>query len=215
MVDNSATSVYKGLAIGQLNGGNVLYAANFKTRSVDVFDGTYKPVSLGAGAFKDERIPKDYGPFNVQNIGGTIYVAFAQTQPNSIDEVDGPGRGFVDAFSADGTLQKRFEWGIWFNAPWGLALAPDGFGHYSGMLLVGQFGSGRVAAFDASTGQFRGMLRTDKGKTLQIDGLWALEFGNGGSAGPTTTLFFTSGPDDEAHGLFGTLAPSPTSKPGK
>jgi len=208
MVDNSATAVYKGVAIGQLNGANVLYAANFKSRSVDVFDASYKPVSLGANAFKDERIPKDYGPFNVQNIGGTIYVAFAQTQSDSIDEVHGPGRGFVDAFSADGTLRKRLEWGIWFNAPWGMAQAPDGFGRYSGMLLVGQFGSGKVAAFDPSNGRFRGMMRTDRGKTLQIDGLWALAFGNGGGAGPTTTLFFTSGPDDEAHGLFGTLNPS-------
>ncbi len=208
MVDNSATAVYKGLAIGQINGVNVLYAADFKARSVDVFDASYKPVVLDSGAFKDERIPKDYGPFNVHNIGGTIYVALAQTQTDSIDEADGPGRGFVDAFSSDGTLLRRLEWGPWFNAPWGIAQAPDGFGRYSGMLLVGQFGSGKVAAFDPTSGRFLGMMRTDRGKALQIDGLWALEFGNGGSAGPTTTLFFTAGPDDEAHGLLGTITPA-------
>ncbi len=208
MVNNSATAVYKGLAIGQLNGANVLYAANFKARTVDVFDASYKPVSLGMEAFKDRLIPKDYGPFNVQNIGGTIYVAFAQTQPDSIDEADGAGRGFVDAFSANGTLEKRMEWGVWFNAPWGVALAPQGFGKYSGLLLVGQFGSGKIAAFDPMSGLFKGMMRTEKGKALQIDGLWDLAFGNGGSAGATTTLYFTAGPDDEAHGLFGTLTPS-------
>lgn len=214
MVDNSATAVYKGLAIGQLSGANVIYAANFKARSVDVFDAAYKPVSLGAGAFRDDRIPKDYGPFNIENIGGTVYVAFAQTQPDSIDEAHGPGKGFVDAFSADGTLLRRLEWGPWFNAPWGIAQAPAGFGHFGGMILVGEFGSGKIAAFDPSSGRFQGMMRADRGKALQIDGLWALAFGNGGSAGPTTTLFFTAGPDDEAHGLFGMLTPSTTTGSG-
>jgi uncharacterized protein (TIGR03118 family) len=207
MVDNSSTAVYKGLAIGQINGANVLYAANFKAHTVDVFDATYQPMKLSGNAFRDELIPPNYAPFNVQSIGGSVYVAFAQTDPGSIDEVDGQGRGFVDAFSADGVLQRRLEWGVWFNAPWGIALAPSGFGRFSGMILVGQFGSGKIAAFDPSDGRFRGMVRVGQGKALQIDGLWALAFGNGSTAGPTTTLFFTAGPDNEAHGLFGTITP--------
>ena len=207
VVNNSSTAVYKGLGIGQIAGANVLYAANFTAHRIDVFDATFKPMVLASSAFRDDRIPADYGPFSVQTIGGSVYVAFARTEAGSIDEVDGPGKGFVDIFSPDGSLQQRLEWGAWFNAPWGIAIAPSGFGKFSGMILVGQFGSGKIAAFDPSNGRYRGLLRAAKGKSLQIDGLWALAFGNGASAGPTTTLYFTAGPDNEAHGLFGTITP--------
>src|SRR6185369_7354885 len=122
-----------------------------------------------------------------------------------LDELHGPGRGFVAVFSADGVLQKRLRWGAWFNAPWGVALAPSDFGRFSNSILVGQFGSGRIAAFDPDSGDFRGYVRGEHGRPLMIDGLWALSFGNGATAGPKNTLFFTAGIDDEAHGLFGTL----------
>jgi uncharacterized protein (TIGR03118 family) len=207
MVDNSSTAVYKGLALASSNGANFLYAANFKAGTVDVFDNTFKPVTLAAGAFQDRRLPKEYAPFNVQSVGASIYVTFAKREAGSIDEVHGPGKGFVDVFSPEGVLQKRLRWGPWFNAPWGVALAPAGFGRLSNLILVGQFGSGKIAAFDPANGEFRGLVRGAHGRPLAIDGLWALSFGNGASAGPATTLFFTTGLDDEAHGLFGTITP--------
>lgn len=209
MVDNSATAVYKGLTLAANGTANLLYAANFKAGTVDVFDGTFAPVNLGPKAFRDHRLPASFAPFNVQVIGTSIYVAFAQREAGSIDEVHGPGKGAVDVFSTAGVLQKRLEWGPWFNAPWGLVQAPAGFGLASNRILVGQFGSGKIATFDPNTGRFLGLLRGTRHRPLMIDGLWALSFGNGAKAGPTTTLFFSAGIDDEAHGLFGTITPIP------
>lgn len=207
MVNNAGRAVYKGLALAQRSGANFLYAANFQTGRIDVFDREFKPVDLGAEAFRDPRLPDDFAPFNVQAIGGMIYVTFAQKEADSIDEVHGPGRGFVEAFSTDGVLQRRLQWGPWFNAPWGVALAPAGFGRFSNLLLVAQFGSGKIAAFDPESGEFRGIMRGEHGAPVIIDGIWALAFGNDGAAGPSTTLFFTAGNDDEAHGLFGSILP--------
>jgi uncharacterized protein (TIGR03118 family) len=207
LVNNAATAVYKGLTIAQANGASFLYAANFKARTVDVFDGTFKPVNLGATAFHDPTVPANYAPFNVEHIGGSVYVMFAQTEEGSIEEVQGPGKGYVAVFSPQGVLQKRLRWGAWFNAPWGVALAPADFGEFSHAILVGQFGSGKIAAFDPVSGEFLGLMRGEHGRTLSIEGLWALGFGNGGNAGPVNTLFFTAGIDDEAHGLFGTITP--------
>jgi uncharacterized protein (TIGR03118 family) len=213
VANDSGSAVFKGLASGQINGANVLYAANFGTGRIDVFDATFKPMTLGSAAFRDRLLPPNYAPFNVQNIGGSIYVTYAQKEAGSIDNLDGPGRGFVAVFTEAGVLTRRLEWGFWFDAPWGVALAPSGFGRFSGMILVGQFGSGKIAAFDPSNGRFQGMVRTAHRKALQIDGLWALEFGNGSTAGPTTTLFFTAGIDAGGHGLFGTITPQPESGP--
>lgn len=208
MVNNSGSAVYKGLAIASMNGAQFLYATNFANGSVDVFDSAFHPVALSANAFQDPRVPANYAPFNVQAIGATLYVTYAQKEAGSIDEVHGPGKGFVAAFTTDGRLVRRLRWGAWFNAPWGVALAPAGFGEASGRLLVGQFGSGKVATFDANSGEFRGLLRGEHGRPIMIEGLWALAFGNGANAGPKTTLYFTAGIDDEAHGLFGTLTPA-------
>jgi uncharacterized protein (TIGR03118 family) len=208
VVNNAGNAVYKGLALASANGANRLYAANFQAGTVDVFDRAFAPVTLTAGAFHDAQLPPDYAPFNVQALNSMLVVTFAQRESGSIDEVHGPGRGYVDVFATDGTLQKRLQWGTWMNAPWGVAMAPSNFGGFSGMLLVGQFGSGKIAAFDPASGEFRGMMRGAHGQAVQIDGLWALAFGNGANAGPTTTLFFTAGIDDEAHGLFGTLTPA-------
>ncbi len=209
MVNNAGTAVYKGFGLAKMNGAQFLYAANFQSGAVDVFDANFQPVTLAAGAFHDPRVPADYAPFNVQAIGDSLYVTFAQRQPGSIDEVHGPGKGFVSVFSTDGTLQKRLRWGAWFNAPWGVAMAPADFGGASNRILVGQFGSGKIATFDAESGEFRGMLCDAHGRPIMIDGLWSLAFGNGAKAGPTNTLFFTAGIDDEAHGLFGTLTAIP------
>jgi uncharacterized protein (TIGR03118 family) len=204
-VNRSGSAVYKGLALASQGGSQRLYAANFQTGAVDVFDARFQPVSLATNAFRDPLVPANFAPFNVQAIGASIYVTYAQKEAGSIDEVHGPGKGFVAVFAPDGTWQRRLRWGAWFNAPWGVALAPAGFGGASNRILVGQFGSGRIASFDANTGEFKGNLRGADGRPIMIDGLWALAFGNGAAAGPTTTLYFTAGIDDEAHGLFGTL----------
>ena len=208
-VDNSATAVYKGLALAQMGGVNYLYAANFKAGTVDVFDRWFAPVTLNAWAFRDAHLPTGYAPFNVQAIGGYLYVSYAQKETGSIDEIHGPGKGYVDVYSTDGVLLKRLQHGSWFNAPWGLVQAPADFGRFSNMILVGQFGSGKIAAFDPMTGRFRGFVQGAHHHSLVIDGLWALSFGNGANAGPLTSLYFTAGIEDEAHGLFGTITAVP------
>jgi uncharacterized protein (TIGR03118 family) len=208
-VNQSGSAIYKGVSIAQNSGANFLYAANFHAGTVDVFDANYMPVTLAPGAFSDPRIPAGFAPFNVQNIAGRLFVTFAKQDEDMEDEVDGPGLGFVDAFDAGGNLLMRLRTGRWMNAPWGVALAPSDFGKVSNLLLVGQFGSGQIATFDPLTGNFQGLLRGVHGQPLTIDGLWALSFGNGAAAGPTNTLFFTAGIDDEQHGLFGTITPIP------
>lgn len=210
-VSNSGSgAVYLGVTIAQSGGMNFLYVANFSGGRVDVFDKNYAAVTLGPGAFVDPELPEGYAPFNVQNIGGKVYVAYAKQNEDGDEEVAGRKFGYVDVFDGSGTLLQRFEHGPWMNAPWGLALAPTtGFGKSSGKLLVGMFGSGEIATFDPATGDFAGLLRDRYGMPITIEGLWALRFGNGGNAGPLTTLFFTAGIEDEAHGLFGTITPIP------
>ncbi|MCE5311485.1 MAG: TIGR03118 family protein [Acidobacteriales bacterium] len=200
-------AVYKGLAIGSMSGHNVLYATDFHNGTVDVFDAHFTPVALAAGAFTDPMVPAGFAPFNVQNVGTALFVTFAKQDAAKHDDVAGPGLGYVDEFSADGTLLMRLKHGHWFNSPWGVAMAPADFGRLSGHLLVGNFGSGQIASFDPANGNFKGMLRGRRGKPITIDGLWGLGFGNGGTAGPVNTLYFSAGIQDEAHGLFGTLLP--------
>ncbi|PYV38849.1 MAG: TIGR03118 family protein [Acidobacteria bacterium] len=212
-VDNSSSSaIYKGATLAANGNAHYLYVANFHSGHVEVFDTHFNLFPLPAGAFTDATVPAGFAPFNVQNISGNIFVAFAMQDANKEDEVAGPGLGFVDAFDASGKLLIRLRPGRWMNAPWGVALAPEGFGKFSGHLLVGNFGSGRIAAFDPQKGHFRGLLRGRHGHPITIEGLWALSFGNGAAAGPANTLFFTAGIDDEQHGLFGTLAPIPHEK---
>jgi len=210
-VTNSAGASYKGLAIASNANGDFLYATDFHNGHVDVFDGTFQPANLPAGAFTDASLPDGYAPFGIQNVGGgTIVVTFAKRDSEAADEVAGQGKGFVDAFDTSGNLIARVGEHGQLNAPWGIAMAPaDGFGRFSGNLLVGNFGDGEITAFahepDGSWEQ-NGQLRSGH-RALSIDGLWALQFGHGNLAsnGPTTTLFFTAGPGDEKHGLFGTI----------
>jgi len=212
-------AVYKGAAIAAVGGSHFLYVADFARRRIAVFDTSFHKVSLDGGysrgddddhSFRDERLPRGFGPFNVQNIGGDLYVAFAKLDSAMHDEVPGPGMGYVDVFSPSGHLLRRLQHGPWLNAPWGLVQAPADFGAFSHNVLVGQFGSGQIAAFDAASGAFIGMARDTSDAVLMIDGLWALAFGNDATAGLATTLYFTAGPNDEAHGLFGTLKPVAT-----
>jgi uncharacterized protein (TIGR03118 family) len=192
---------FKGLAIA----GGMLYAADFHNGLVDVFDGSWNIVNR----FTDPGLPAGYAPFGIQAIGSRIFVAFAKQDEEAEDEVAGQSLGFVDAFDADGNLVARVAQRGLLNAPWGLALAPADFGRFSGDLLVGNFGDGRINAFEPQSNgrfEFRGQLRDNSGDAISIDGLWALGFGNGANAGPTNTLFFTAGPDDETHGLFGRIS---------
>jgi uncharacterized protein (TIGR03118 family) len=198
-------AIYKGLAIADTASGPRLYAADFHNARVDVFDGSF---GLVPGGFEDPSLPADYAPFNVQTIGDRVFVAYAKQDEDAEDEVAGQGAGFVDAYDLAGNLLGRVAQHGQLNAPWGLALAPDGFGRFGGDLLVGNFGDGQINAYEElANGHFahRGELRGSDSEPLIIDGLWALRFGNGGNAGPTGTLFFTAGPDEETHGLFGSI----------
>jgi uncharacterized protein (TIGR03118 family) len=204
-VDNSgAGAIYKGLAIA----GDLLYATDFHNGRVDVFDGNFHPVKI-PGAFVDPKIPAGYAPFGIQNVSGTIVVTYAKQDAAAEDDVAGQGHGFVDMFSPTGTFLRRVAQHGQLNSPWGVAMAPAAFGVFGGDLLVGNFGDGEISAFAPQpdgTFELVGQLRTSNNKVLTIDGLWALQFGKGApNNGPTTTLFFTAGPDDESHGLFGTI----------
>jgi uncharacterized protein (TIGR03118 family) len=211
-VDRSSLgAVYKGLAIGQVGSANFLYATDFHNGRVDVFDGTFALQSW-AGAFTDPRLPMGYAPFGIQNIGGRLFVTFAKQDAAGHDEIAGRGRGFVDVFGTDGSFQGRVASRDDLNAPWGLAMAPaTGFGRYSGDLLVGNFGDGRINAYrwEGHHWDEAGTLRGPDHRALSIDGLWGIGFGNGAASGPTTTLYFAAGPDGEAHGLFGSIAVAP------
>jgi uncharacterized protein (TIGR03118 family) len=212
-------AVYKGLAIAQTLAGDRIYATNFHAGTVEVFDSAFNPVP---GGFTDPTLPDGYAPFGVQNLGGTIYVTYALQDEDKHDDVPGQGHGFVNAFDAAGTLIRRVASKGQLDSPWGLAMAPADFGKFSGELLVGNFGNGRIHAFDPAKlngeGEFqhRGPLHAADGPPIKIDGLWALAFGKGALAnGPTNTLFFTAGPLKEQHGLFGKLevAPNPDDEP--
>lgn len=200
-------AVYKGLAIASTSDGPHLYATDFHNGRVDVFDGSFGLVTR-PGAFVDPSLPSDYAPFGIQTIGSRIFVTYAKQQAGSNDEAHGQGLGFVDVYDVDGNLLGRVAQHGQLNAPWGLAWAPASFGRFGGDLLVGNFGDGQINAYaELPNGQFehRGTLRSTDGNKLTIDGLWALQFGNDHTAGPSSTLFFTAGPNDEADGLFGSI----------
>jgi uncharacterized protein (TIGR03118 family) len=223
-VDNSAPggpdgsprgAIYKGLAIGNNGAGNYLYATNFSDGTVEMYDGNFNFVK----SFTDPRIKADaatpgYAPFGIHNINGLLFVTFAKQDAAREDDVAGRGLGFIDVFDMGGDFLGRLVTGGALNAPWGLALAPANFGQFSGRLLVGNFGDGRINAYDLFPGNtvlrlirglFRGTLSDANGNPISIDGLWGLSFGNGVASGATNQLFFTAGIQDEAHGLYGMI----------
>jgi uncharacterized protein (TIGR03118 family) len=202
--DRSATAIYKGLALA----GDRLYAANFHEGQIDIFDSSFNFV----GAITDPAVPAGYAPFNIQSLGGTLFVTFARQDADKEDDVPGRGAGFVDILNpATGVFTRLISGGA-LNAPWGLALAPADFGRFGSTLLVGNFGDGTINAFDPRTGQALGSLRDASGQPIAVEGLWALQFGNGGAGGATNTLFFTAGIADESHGLFGAITAAPRSR---
>ena len=205
IVDNSTSgAVYTGLAIDTGSGGHMIYAANFTKGKVDVFGGTFSPVTT-AGGFTDPTLPAGYAPFGIQQIGGKVYVAYAQPDPVTHEKV-GAGLGLVDVFDLQGNLtQHLVGTGGALNAPWGLAMAPANFGKFSNMLLVGNFGDGKINVFDPTTGAMVGTVSNNDGSAIVVPGLWALQFGNGLNSQPTNTLFYTAGPGNEQHGLYGRI----------
>jgi uncharacterized protein (TIGR03118 family) len=211
-VDNSASGAsYTGLAIAATASGPMLFAADFAHARVDAFDRTWSPVAT-AGGFTDPALPAGYAPFGIQTVGNPIFVAFAkQDEPEdgAVEEEAGQGLGVVDAFDTDGNLLVRVAQHGQLNAPWGLAMAPANFGRFGGDLLVGNFGDGTINAYEELPNghfEYRGVLRAGDGRPVMIDGLWALQFGHGAANnGPTDTLFFTAGPNEEADGLFGSI----------
>jgi uncharacterized protein (TIGR03118 family) len=224
-------AVYKGLTVatsntpivtGHPSSTALLYASNFRAGTIDVYDANLSKVTaLPPGAFTDPGLPKGYAPFNVQVLNGKVYVTYARQNATKHDDLAGPHRGFVDVFNLDGTpglpgATIRLITRGPLDSPWGLAIAPQGFAGFSApnndpVLLVGNFGDGRVHAFDANNGSGLGQLTDPDGEPVQIDKLWALKVGNGGAGGATNTVYFTAGPFDETHGLFGSFT---TAAPG-
>jgi uncharacterized protein (TIGR03118 family) len=194
---------YKGLALAESNGAPYLYAASFGHNVVDVYDSSFH-LQNWPGAFVDPDLPARYAPFDIAAIGHELYVSYALHIPGLEDDTKGPHHGFIDVFGTNGRLHRRLVSRGALNSPWGLAIAPRRFGKFSGALLVGNFGDGRIHAYDRFTGRLLGGLRDAAGEPIRIDGLWALQFGNG-VTGDHNTLLFSAGPAEEEHGLFGSI----------
>jgi uncharacterized protein (TIGR03118 family) len=212
--DGNGAAVYKGLAIATDERGTTrLYATDFRNNKVDVFAGTFAKTTT-AGGFADATLPAGYAPFGIRALTvrnqTLIYVSYAKQDAAAHDEVAGAGLGLVDVFDTQGTLKRHLiAAGGALNAPWGIALAPAGFGPLSSELLIGNAGDGRINAYDPATGAFIATLSDSTGTPIAISGLWGIAFGNGGQSQPATTLFFAAGPDNEA-GLYGRIDPGAT-----
>ncbi len=207
-VDNSvnptpaAGAVYKGLALGTNAKGNFLFATNFRAGMVEVYDSKFAPATLDGG-FADPDLPAGFAPFGIRNIDGAIWVTYAKQTADKHDDVAAPGSGFVDQFDTDGHLLKHFAAHGPLNSPWGLAVAPAGFGNFGGDILVGNFGDGHINVYSPN-GEFIDQLEGSGGKPIAISKLWGLSFGGGLNSSPET-LYFTAGPADEMNGLFGKI----------
>ncbi len=210
-VNNSPAAVYKGLAIATDTGGTTrLYATNFRAGTVDVFNTSFQPLH-SIPAFFDPDLPRGYAPFNIVPIsmnGMTrLFVTYAVQDADKHDDVAGESHGIVDTFQLDGSMPQRFAQHGQLNSPWGVALAPSGFGRLGGTLWVGNFGNGHIDAYDPASGKFIDKVRDPHGQAIVIDGLWSIKFGNGGAGGSANTLYFTAGVNGEKDGLFGSLDP--------
>jgi uncharacterized protein (TIGR03118 family) len=204
-------AIYDALAIGDVGGAHFLYAADFHNGKIDVIDGQFNKVDLGVnrfGTFTDPNLPQGFAPFNIQNLGGNLFVTYAKQNAAGTSDVAGPGNGFIDVFDTSGNLLQRLVSAGSLNSPWGLALAPANFGDFSNDLLVANFGDGTINAFNPRTGAFDGQMLDVNGNAIHIDGLWGLAFGNGVSSGPTNALFFSAGLNSGRDGLFGSLQPT-------
>jgi len=203
-VDRSSDSGYKGLALVHDGKEAKLVAANFHKGTVDVFDSDYKRVK-NAG-FEDTDIPEGFAAFNVAALGDEVYITYAKQDSDKGDDVHGPGNGYVSVFDTDGSFVKRLVSKGELDSPWGLALAPEGWGELANSLLVGNFGDGAIHAYDPETGDLQATLTDTDGSTLHLDGLWAIVVGPKAPKDYSSRVFFTAAPDDEAHGVYGYLA---------
>ena len=197
-VDNSTLgAVYKGLAIAQAGSQTFIYATNFRDAVVEKYDSNFKLMKT----FADTNVPAGFAPFGIREMDGRLFVTFALQNDKKHDDVSGPGNGFVEILESDGSFHPFAGQGT-LNSPWGLAESPRNFGKFSDAILVGDFGDGRINAFDKG-GVFLGQLQDELGQPMEINGLWGLAFGNGALAGKRNHLLFTAGIGDEGHGLFG------------
>ena len=217
LFDNSASgAVYKACALGGVAGAPRLFAANFRSGTVDVFDGALTPVHI-ASAFANPAVPVGFAPFNVAVIGGNVYVAYAKQDDAQHDDVAGPGNGYVALFDQSGKLVVTLISNGALNSPWGMAMAPATFGPFGGALLVGNFGDGKINAYNLTNGDWLGTLSDLSGKQISTPGLWSLNFGSGARSEDPGTLYFTAGigggPNNdpvESHGLLGSIQPVPS-----
>lgn len=211
MVDTASggagAAAYTGLTLASFNGVNYLYAADFRNGRVDVYDPAWKKVTLPGGGFTDSALPAGYAPYGIQAVGNRIYVTYAQRATSGPGENRGPGLGIIDVFDPSGAMTGRFATGGALNAPWGVALAPAGFGSAANMLLVGNFGDGKINVFDPSNGKHVGVLGKADKTPIVIDGLWGIAFGNGVNEQPVNTLFYAAGPANGTHGAYGRIDP--------
>lgn len=206
-IDRSADgAIYKGLTIGKRKKSEYLFAADFHNARIDVFSAKFKAVPMSASAFVDDNLPAGYAPFNIANLDGQLYVTYALQDGSAHDDVGGPRHGFIDVFQMDGTFVKRFASRGTLNSPWGMTIAPHTFGKFADHILVGNFGNGQISVFSRK-GKFVGFVNDDAGDPIVVEGLWGIAFGNGSGSGAANTLFFAAGPEEEAHGLFGSIAP--------
>ena len=217
VLTNRSTAVYKGITLVATTNGPLLLAANFREGTLDVYGTNSSGIKL-LGQFSDPKAPAGYAPFNVRWLSGIVFVTFAKQDAAKHDDVAGPGNGLIDWFDPATGMFHRFATGSdaggrlhQINSPWGLAIAPASFGKHGDQLLVGNFESGTIMAFEAD-GDFRGLLLGVHQGPIVIDGLWTLSFGGGGRAGTPDKLFFTAGPDSESHGLFGSVTPAADDK---
>jgi len=206
---------YTGVAVGSFRGKQYLFAADFANGQVDVIDSKFKNSHV-VGKFVDPNLPAKYAPFNVTNVDGQLWVAYAKRDDTTGDEVHGAGLGVIDVFGTGGQLVRRFASGGKLNAPWGIAKAPSDFGAFSDNILVGNFGDGKVTAFKAKDGARRGQLSNASNQPIALEGLWGIAFGNGKAGNLKNGLYFAAGINDEADGLYGRLIadePTPSSNP--
>jgi uncharacterized protein (TIGR03118 family) len=209
IASSNSGHVYTGLAIGNNGSANFLYAADFANAKIDVFNNAFAAATL-AGNFTDPALPAGFAPFNIQNIGGKLYVMYAKVDPMTGEDEAGPGNGFVTVFDTNGNFLQRLISNGTLNSPWGIALAPSSFGLFGSALLVGNFGDGKINAFDPTTGAPLGTLNDQSGHQIEIEGLWAITFGNGAGGGDANNLYFNAGIGDEEHGLFGRIQAAAT-----
>jgi uncharacterized protein (TIGR03118 family) len=215
LVSGANHAVYKGLAIGAVGGATFLYATDLHNNKVDVFDTNFSKPAAMQGKFVDPNIPAGFVPFGIAALNGNLYVTFAQQDAAMHDETAGAGLGYVDIFDFSGNLISQFASAGALNAPWGIAIAPAGFGSLQGDVLVGNFGDGTINIFSpngTALANFEGPLMSSSGQPFSFPGLWSLVFGNGDADKPLATLFYTAGFADQTDGVFGgiTVSSSPT-----